>query len=407
VCDPDGDLDAVEGLGSLSEKSLLRPQEGPDGEPRFEMLETIQEYAREKFEESGRTQVVERAHAEYFLALAEAAEPALRGPRQAEWLGRLEEQHGNLRAALAWAMGGGDRGLGLRLAGALGRFWLTRSYLTEGRRWLDAALASSEGMPPAARAKALVGAGSLARDQGDYALGMRLLEESVGLWRELGDRWWTAQALNVLALTADVKGESERAVLLMEEALGLFRELGDDERSAAILINLGATALFRGDYDRSAGLLEEALRSRRLLSPSTLATALLELGIAALATGEPLVAESRIGEGLIAAREVGARSDVEDALEGLAAAAGATGRPERAARLWGAAQTLSAEIAYRPDPDLRAIFAPYIEAARARLGEAAWEEAAAEGRAMSYEEAVEYALEGLAQPAPDTSPREH
>ena len=131
----------------------------------------------------------------------------------------------------------------------------TRAHLTEGRRWLDEALAKSNGMPPPARAKALIGAGVIAREQGDYDGAVGLREESLALWREEGDGWWTAYTLIAVATTADLMGKHERAVSLLEEALGLFRELGDEEGVVVTLNNLGATTLFRDDHERVVGRL--------------------------------------------------------------------------------------------------------------------------------------------------------
>src|SRR5215212_250291 len=121
VCDAQGDIrvDVFDGVSSLLDESLLRQEEGLDGEPRFTMLETIHEYASEKLEEDGEAEELRRLHAEYFLALAEEAEPGLKGPEQELWFARLEPEHNNMRAALSWAIERGEGELGLRLAGAL------------------------------------------------------------------------------------------------------------------------------------------------------------------------------------------------------------------------------------------------------------------------------------------------
>src|SRR5207248_2412461 len=213
--------DVLDGVGSLVSKSLLQPgfpsrereEEGQDGggrEPRFAMLETIHEYAREKLGESGEAEALERAHARYFMALAEEAEPHLTGARQAEWLHRLEEEHDNLRAALRWGReqaGHGDAEgaeaaeVGLRIAGALWHFWEVRGYLSEGREQLADMLALStpltgQALPSQSqsqsrlsfRAKALNGIGRLAYSQGDYAAARSLYEEGLAIVRELGDK---------------------------------------------------------------------------------------------------------------------------------------------------------------------------------------------------------------------------
>src|SRR5215204_3556721 len=158
ICDAEGDLpvDVLDGLASLVDKSLLKQEEGVGGEPRFVMLETIHEFAREKLEGSGEAEDLRRLHARYFLALAEEAEPALEGSQQQVWLDRLEEEHDNMRTVLSWSLGQGqDAELALRIGAVLGEFWYLRGYWSEGRRWLEEALTKSGRTPTAARARAL------------------------------------------------------------------------------------------------------------------------------------------------------------------------------------------------------------------------------------------------------------
>ena len=142
VCDAQGDLpvDSFEGVSSLLDKSLLRQEEGPEGEPRFVMLETIHEYAREKLQESGEAEEIGRAHTEYFLTLAEEAEPELVGTDQVSWMDGLEAEHDNFRAALSRSLEAGDSGSALRIGGALWRFWNVRGHFSEGRHWLGTGL---------------------------------------------------------------------------------------------------------------------------------------------------------------------------------------------------------------------------------------------------------------------------
>jgi len=229
ICDPEGDLEALDGVESLLEKSLLRQEEGPNGEPRYVMLETVHEYAREKLEQSGEAEVMRGAHAEYFLALAKDAEPALKGPEQLEWLERLEAEHDNLRAALGWALESKEGELALRLAGTLWWFWFVHGHLRESRAWLEAALAEGAALSsaPKVRAKALTGAGRLALEVGELERARALLEEGVQLFREAGDEAGLAEALDNLAIAAAFSGELEKAKPLFEESLALYREAGD------------------------------------------------------------------------------------------------------------------------------------------------------------------------------------
>ena len=183
ICDAEGDLpvDAFEGVSSLLDKSLLRQEEGPNGEPRFVMLETIHEYAREKLEESAEAEEIKRAHAEYFLTLAEEAYPELKGANQLEWLESLEAEHDNMRAALSWALERKEVEVALRLGGALWWFWSVRGYHSEGRRWLEEALAIDGRVSPESRAMALAGVGELASDQGDLDRAKEACEEGLEL----------------------------------------------------------------------------------------------------------------------------------------------------------------------------------------------------------------------------------
>ena len=183
ICDALGDLpvDAFDGISSLLDKSLIRQEEGPNGEPRFVMLETVHEFAREKLEDSAEAQEIKRIHAQYFLTLAEVAFPELRGPDQLEWLERLEAEHDNMRAALTWALERKEAEVALRLGGALWWFWWMRGHNSEGRRWLEEALAIEGRVLPEVRAMALAGAGELATSQGNLDRAKEVCEEGLEL----------------------------------------------------------------------------------------------------------------------------------------------------------------------------------------------------------------------------------
>ena len=438
VCDPEGELDTLDGLGSLLEKSLLRQEEGPSGEPRFVMLETIHEYAREKLGESGEDEEFRRRHAEHFLALAEEAEPELKGAQQLEWLDRLEEEYDNLRAALAWSFGAGEVEEGLRIAGALTRFWHVRGHLSEGRRWLEEGLAKAgDGVAPSARAKALVGLGvavdvqegdyekaaplyeeglALFRELGDregianclwnlgimvgmiggdHGRGEALLEESLGIYRKLGDEHGIASLLNALAMVASAQGDFARAATLYEDALTLSREAGDASGVARGLGNMSYAVLLLGDHERVTALAEEALAMSREQG-NTLFTfvALGNLGLACRERGDHERAAASLVEALTIGLEIGEKLGVVESLEMMAGLAGILKEDQRAGRLWGAAQAWrEATGAHLADAE-RALHEPRLTAARSRLGDALWEEALAEGRAMTLKRAAAYALEG-------------
>ena len=183
ICDAEGDLpvDTFEGVSSLLDKSLLGQEEGPGGEPRFVMLETVHEFAREKLQGSGEAEQIKRAHAQYFLTLAEEAHPELLGANQLQWLEKLEAEHDNMRAALSWALERKEAEVALRLGGALFWFWSVRGYYSEGRRWLEEGQAMEGRGSPESRAMALAGAGALASQQGDLDRAQEACEEGLEL----------------------------------------------------------------------------------------------------------------------------------------------------------------------------------------------------------------------------------
>jgi predicted ATPase/DNA-binding winged helix-turn-helix (wHTH) protein len=258
--------EAIEGIASLVDKSLLQPEEGLHGEPRFRMLETIREFGLECLAACGEAPAVQRAHARYYLVLAEAAEARLSGPDQALWLERLEAEHDNFRAALRWAEESGAVEEALRLAGALCQFWLARSHLREGQEHLArlVPLARTSMLTPA-RAKVLTGAGHLAHNRGEYTTARALFEESLTLWREIGNKRGIASALNDLGWMAWRQGDYAVAQALSAESLGLWQDLGETQRVATALTNLGWLAHHRGDYVAAWSLFEESLALRRVL----------------------------------------------------------------------------------------------------------------------------------------------
>jgi predicted ATPase/class 3 adenylate cyclase len=438
VCDVEGDLelDVLDGVEALVDKSLLRQAEDTSAEPRFSMLQTIREYASEKLEESGEAEAIGRAHAEFFLALTEEAEPHLRGSEDVEWLERLETEHDNTRAALSWALERAEAELRLRLAGALGWFWDEWGLFSEGRRWLESVLAKDGDQgSTAARAKVLEVLGWLAYRQadleravsaaeqglvlnaeaqigGDLVAGLRLIlgqaawmrgdheraktlhEESLLLYRQEGDKRGIAWALGGLGVVSFDRGDHERGKELVEEAVALSRQQGGADPLAPQLISLGAMYLLEGDYARAVELNEEAaalLRERG--NAGGLPFALDNMGWATLARGDHEQAQGLYKESLALSNEHGDKLIASESLEGMACVAAAGGEAERAARLFGAAEALREAVGYKHLPEEKALREPYFAAARSQLNEAAWQQAWKEGRSMTLEEAISYALE--------------
>jgi predicted ATPase/DNA-binding CsgD family transcriptional regulator/transcriptional regulator with XRE-family HTH domain len=269
-------LDGSEGAGHLLEnvtsmldKSLLQTIQQEGKETRLVMLETIREYGLEALSASGELEATCRAHALYYLRLAEEAEPELVGPQQLVWLERLEREHDNLRGALWWSLEQGEGRqngeIALRLSSALRRFWQVRGYLSEGRNFLEQALVRSEGAVASLRAKALIAAARLAVNQGDTARTEALCQESLPLCRELGDTPGIAHILYLLGWATWRRGNTVLAHSLTEESLVLFREVGGENNIAWSLFNLAGMVSKRGEYVRARALFEESLALHRKL----------------------------------------------------------------------------------------------------------------------------------------------
>jgi non-specific serine/threonine protein kinase len=311
--------DVLDLLSTVVNKSLVLLEVASDS-PRYRLLETVRQYARERLAVAGEAVQVGDQHLAWCLALAEQAEEALAGPEQDVWLVRLEVEHDNLRAALTWVRDRGVWEAGVQLAGALWRFWQTRSYLSEGRGWLEEVLAKSgtSVMPAALRAHALYGTGNLARMQGDFARAVVLLEESLAIYRDLGDKGRIAQSLDLLGFVASNQGDYARAVALHEESLALDRELGDKSGIASSLNGLGIVASNQGDYARAVALHEESLAiSRYLGDKDTIAKTLAFLGNVAYSQGDRARASALYGESLAISRKEGDKVGTAWALSGL------------------------------------------------------------------------------------------
>ncbi len=334
VGNPAGTTDVFAGLASLVDKSLVRQTAPEAAEPRFAMLETIREFALERLDESADAEQTREFHAAYYVSLAEEAEPYLTGPEQTTWLAQLETEHSNLRAALSWSIERGPAMTALRLAGALWRFWYVRGHVSEGRSWLERVLACVDGALPAARAKALRGAGMLAESQGDYDRATAAHEASLALWREMGNEREIARSLDDLGNVAHDQGAFDRAEALHEQAVALSREVGDQRGLAAALHNLGTVALYRGQYERAATLYGESLALMRAIEDThSLGTVLSNLGIVATRQGDYTRAAALYEESLALRRLLGDRQGIAATLSNLAELAWWRGDEARAGGL--------------------------------------------------------------------------
>ncbi len=398
--------EVLELLSHLVDKSMVTAREEA-GEARYRLLETVQQYGREKLSELGEVGQARERHVGCYLALAEEAEPELKGERQVAWLERLERDHDNLRATMAWLLGRGEPEKAAGLGWALWLFWGIRGHFAEGRRWMEQALSAKGGaMPASARAKALFVAGMMANYQGDHRSAEPLIEESLTLFRELEDKPGTAYALSNAGFAASGQGRHQRAITLNAEAVDLFLEVEEKWGAAIQLCFLAVAWRDRGDHVRAKPLAERGLAlSREVGERQAISAALYTLATLSQAERDHESARDLFEEGLKLSAELGNEADVAHCLEGLASIAGAEGRIVCAARLWGAEEALlenieAAVYTYVPDRSLRR---SRVAAARARLDEEAFDVAWAEGKAMTPEQAIEYALERPATPEAATS----
>jgi predicted ATPase/DNA-binding CsgD family transcriptional regulator/transcriptional regulator with XRE-family HTH domain len=375
--------EALEGLAALVDGSLLRREDGVDGEPRFGMLETVREYALEQLAASGEADVVRQAHATYFLALAERADAQILGPDQVAWLDRLEAEHDNLRAALAWADVRGRDELLMRLAGELARFWRFRWHRSEGQRWLDRALARGDGKATAWWAKVLLGAGIMASMRRDYPQAAELHREALAIYRGLGDRWATARVLLHLGEAVGGLDDAVQAQAMFSESLDMFRELGEQALASLVLKNLGQLARRRGDAAAATALFEESLvMSHDAGFAWGRAETLLLLAGVTRDQGNRVRATEFLAEALTLYGQQGDKEGMALAVDALAAIVGERGWPERAARLFGVAAALHESAEVGPFTS-RGNGERGEEAIRSSLGGPAFADAVAAGRTLA------------------------
>jgi len=456
--------DMLDLLAHLVDKSLVAVEEEEAEEGRYRLPETIRQYARDKLFESGESEQVRDRHLEFFLRFAEGAEPKLRSAEQLEWLEHLEAEHDNLRAALGWSLESGKSDLALQLAGALGYFWLLRGYVSESQRWLEDALALSEReqskkvvagkytpthTEKAQRAKALYAAGTPDFATMNIKKARTTIEESLRLWRELGDKWWMAVTLELAALIVASDGDMQTSRVSLEEGVSLARQIEDPWPLAVCLIRLGdhlkgtdiagarrnleeGVALARsigdkaylseglrelgsvycaeGDLTAAASLTEEALAEARAIgSIVQVVLALLQLVIVSCLQNDPAKAKGYCFELGVLVRETGSPFAAVFALLAFGLTASFGGEPGKGVRLLVATDMILRQRGVKwftsasaeSDPFIM-VYKQALEKAQAQLGPAAFEAAWAEGQQMTLEQAIALATENEGE---DPQPR--
>jgi predicted ATPase/class 3 adenylate cyclase len=448
--------DVLDTLARLADKSLVEVEApGEATEARYRLLETIRQYAREKLVVAGEMEAIRDRHLDYFVRFAEAAEPKLRTAEQLEWLGRLDANHDNVRAALAWALERGASDHALRTLGAIAYFWIVRGYVSEGQKWVGDALAAVEhargeraapahDLPTAAvqahRAKVLHAAAWYHLLTLDAKAARTVVAEALRVWRELGDRWWIAVSLELESLIMTFQQEVQPAFARLEEGVALARQIGDPWVLATCLIRFGDALKPQGKAAAARPYLEEGVAlARGVGDRMLLSEGLRELGslhydvdleVAASLTGEALVNARAIGSvphivlalfqsivvaclqrdpakakefcaGILEFREV-ARSPFGAVFVlssyGLVACIG--GEPSKGVPLLAVGLKLlrelaGVEMASMEDDSMAKLVMQALEQAKAQLGPAAFQAAWADGQQLTVERALALATEDV------------
>jgi predicted ATPase/DNA-binding SARP family transcriptional activator/DNA-binding CsgD family transcriptional regulator len=391
-------------LSGLVDKSLVVTQAGNDGPLRYRMLEPIRQYGRKKLRESGEAEATRR-HANFFLGLAEEVEPKINGSARGTWLAYLEAEHDNLRAALRWSVETREAQLGLRLASAIFWFWFHRGYWREGRSWLEEVLGMTQAsVGTAARAESLSGTGIIAWGEGDHDSARSWLQKSVALWRELGGKQGLVHPLHFLSMELLGRGDLTAARTLAEESVEISRE-GEDKFALAIaLAGLGLVAHTQKDYAAARSILKECTETCRKTGDRwLLSLPFRHLGYMELREGNYDRATALFKEGLSALWGSKEKWFVGRTVETLAIAAAMQGDCGRATRLFGAGGAFREVVGASVQEFYRSDYDHGVAAARAGLDEQRFALLWAEGRALSIEQAIEYAL-GQGKPPPATTP---
>jgi predicted ATPase/DNA-binding winged helix-turn-helix (wHTH) protein len=387
----DSSSDMLDLLTSLSDKSLVVSREQADGNIRFRMLEVVREYALETLALAGEKDALIRAHAAYFLRLAEAAAEHLQRAESLSWLNLLEEEHDNLRAVLRWSLDDDPETAG-RMAAALRFFWLFHTHITEGRRWVNLAYEKSFDLSSGIRAKLLNSLGVGARIQGDYESAEILHTEALAESSAAGDIREVAFSNRGLGAVAARRGNIAAAQQFFERTLELSRELQDVSEVGYSLGSLGTLARIKGDNSNARRMLEESLATfRQLGQTERVITNLYGLGVIGYKEKDMASARELFSEAILLAQSLKDKIHISDLFDGIAAVD--IGEDlDKAARLAGAAARLRESIGYELAPAERAFREEYISKIKTGMNEEAFIARCAEGAVLSTDDAIDLAI---------------
>ena len=387
----------LDGLARLVSKSLVVAEILEREEARYHLLETIRQYALALLHESGEESKLRDRHRDWFVVMAESARAQWRGPRQREVFRQLEIEHDNLRTALEWSkQGTGSADAGLRLGGALWRFWEIHDHLREGLKHLTDVLALPQAQEhTVARAKALYGAGYLAMMQGteqSFANSEALMNESMAIANELGEPQLIAKGIYGLGILARYRGDNEGAVEKLKQSLTLFRQLDDRVGTYISLFNLAEAAIGRGDHEQAQKLHEESLALKRAQGDEwSIANSLMSLAMLARLQGNSQQAIHLGKEGLALFNHIGDTTNVAFCLLEISISAAIHGQSQLAVQLYAAGNTLLEGLGYPSYHPYRAEADRQLAAVHSRMGEARFHAAWEIGRALTLSQAIEHA----------------
>jgi DNA-binding CsgD family transcriptional regulator len=381
---------------SLLDKHLIQQREQHD-ESRLSMLETIREFGLQSLHSSGEYDIARRAHAVYFQSMVEESEPPVFDTKETEWFESLEQEHDNLRAALHWFIESEESEMALKLSGSLVRFWGVRGYMREARQWLERAFTMSEGVSLPVLAKALSGAGWLAREQGNFERAEALCKESLELFQQLGDV--RGMALAYHRLGGAYSGSNYAAAhSALEDSLALYRQVGDKGGYAYSLMSLGSVNLLYGEYILARSLLEEGLvLCREIGNKEGMAWSLLFLGLAISPGGDTARVYSLLEESQALFSEISNRDGRARVLSHLGQLLLKEGEATRAQSLLQESLSLFREVGSRQNIAQSLFFLARIAAFQGDKSAARtnYEESLAIMRELHNEEGIASCLEGL------------
>jgi len=391
VCErSDLELEVLDGLASLVDKSLVRAVAGD--EERFSMLETIREFAIERLDESEEAEEFRRAHAEYFRGLAEEAEPHLVGEDQKEWLDRLERDHDNVRGALNWSVAEAPD-LALAIAAPLWRFWYVRGHLTQARRWLQATTAQTNEETSPVRAKALRGLAVCVGVQGEYGRSEHVGQQSLAIYEQLGDQSGVSSVLETLAIAAENQGNVDLARTRYERALELGEKIGDVRGATWVGNNLADLLLRQGDYDAAKQRLKTNIRLLGELGDKEgLAFALVTMSEVLLAQTSYAESLKAAQESLLLSEELGHSTVIAYCFEVFAAIHSRQGKADLAARSLGVAENLLDATGVQLAPSEKKTHEDTVRQTLRELSPDEFVAGLQEGRAVPVERAIAEAL---------------